>query len=353
MTAVNPVIAEGGSENPPPVSVVIVCYNAGEVLSACLQSVLCQDYAGEWEVLVVDNQSTDRTLAELERFSLTHPRLRFMINPQRGIAVSRNIGWRNARYDWVAFTDADCLAPSNWLTTLMTGMQRHGGHSSNLAAVGGSNIPPSGDSVFYRSLGLFLNSYLGSHSSVQGRCYQQDQEAPHLPTLNVLYRKSALQQVNGFDETFYNIGEDRDLSYRLQQAGFSLYYLAKATITHAMRSTMRAWLHNMFVYGKGRMWLMRRHPHDIDPVLLLPMGLVGSIPAACWFPLLPAVYGISMAGYSLWIAVRHRQPALTLPLCALFIGTHVCYGVGQWYGLVRNRPMNKQTDRWDQAMPVK
>ncbi|NLP10168.1 glycosyltransferase [bacterium] len=353
MTAGNPVIAEGFSENLPPVSVVIVCFNAGETLSTCLQSVLYQDYAGEWEVLVVDNQSTDGTLEELKRFSRTYSRLRFMINPQRGIAVSRNIGWRNARYDWVAFTDADCRAPSNWLTMLMTGMQRHAVHTPNLAAVGGSNVPPSGDSVFYRSMGLFLNSYLGSHSSVQGRCYQQDQEAPHLPTLNVLYRKAALQRVGGFDETFYNIGEDRDLSYRLQQAGFSLYYLANATITHVMRSTMCAWFHNMFVYGKGRMWLMRRHPHEIDRVLLLPMGLVGSIPAAWWFPLLPTVYGISMACYSLWIAVRHRQPVLTLPLCALFIGTHVCYGMGQWYGLVRNRPMNKQTGPCNQTRPVK
>ncbi|HPI72903.1 MAG TPA: glycosyltransferase [bacterium] len=353
MTVVNPVMFKGCTGDLPPVSVVIVCYNAGETLSGCLQSVLCQDYAGEWEVLVVDNQSTDRTLAELERFSLTHPRLRFMINPQRGIAVSRNIGWRNARYDWVAFTDADCQASSNWLTTLMSGMQSHAVHSPNLAAVGGSNIPPSGDSLFYRSLGLMLNSYLGSHSSVQGRCYQNDQETPHLPTLNVLYRKSALQRVDGFDETFYNIGEDRDLSYRLQQAGFSLYYLADATITHAMRSTMRAWFHNMFVYGKGRMWLMRRHPQEIDPVLLLPMGLVGSILAAWWFPLPSAAYGISMAIYSLWIALRNRQPALSLPLCALLIGTHVCYGMGQWYGLVRNRLMKKQSNRCNQAIPIK
>ena len=320
-----------------PVSVVVVCYNAVQTIHRCLVSLLAQDYAADYELLVVDNGSTDGTLGVIQRLAQEHPRLRYILNPIRGIAVSRNLGWQQARYALVAYTDADCQVPRSWLTLLVSGLQTWSVVRPNLAAVGGSNIPPEEDSRFYRALSLFLNSYLGSHGSVQGMRYPCDQEVPHLPTVNVLYKKSALQQVNGFDAGFYNIGEDRDLSYRLQHAGFIFYYLAKSTVTHRMRSNLRSWFQNMFVYGKGRMWLMRRHPQNLDWILLLPMMLVVAFLAIPFIRWPACLYLVSMLAYSLLVIGRIRQLGLVMPLFCLFVGTHLTYGLGQWYGLVKKR----------------
>jgi len=320
-----------------PVSVVVVCYNARRTISVCLASLLEQDYQGDWELLVVDNGSTDGTIEEIKRFGDKHDRLRLLINPQRGIAISRNIGWQQARYPLVGFTDADCRVPPHWLNTLVCGMRDYSVSFVNLAAVGGANAPPLDTSNFYSALALFLNSYLGSHGSIQGRRFSVDQPARHLPTVNVLYKKSALQHVGGFDVSFYNIGEDRDLSYRLQQAGFEFYSIAAATVTHAMRSNYRSWFCNMFLYGKGRMWLMRRHPREIESLLLLPMVLTAAFALAPLFWLPVAAYLLIMFGYSLILSAKQHQLRLCLHVSALFVGTHLCYGLGEWYGLIRQR----------------
>jgi succinoglycan biosynthesis protein ExoA len=320
-----------------PISVVVVCYNALETIAACLTSLTNQEYPDPWEVVVVDNNSTDGTLDWIRAFSQEHPRLRLLINPMRGIAVSRNIGWQQAQYDHIAYTDADCRVPSNWLSILADGIRTYSLKSVNLAAVGGSNVPPGNGSLFYIALALFLNSYLGSHGSVQGRCYDNDMAVPHLPTVNVLYKRSALQSVGGFDVGFYNIGEDRDLSFRLCRAGYTLYYLKDGMITHAMRTNFRSWFYNMFIYGKGRMWLMRRHPKEINPVLLLPMMLViVFIMIFVGWPIL-LTYLAMMLGYSIIISGRAHRPASSLHLWCLFVGTHLSYGWGEWYGLFRNR----------------
>lgn len=328
------------SQNEPEIAitVVVVCYNARNTIASCITSILRLDYAGAWEVLVVDNDSNDGTTEWLQQCAAGHSRMRCLVNPVRGIAVSRNLGWQQARYEHVAFTDADCTVPENWLSQLAAGMSKYGQALPNLAAVGGSNVPPVESSSFYKALRLFLNCYLGSHSSVQGRRFSGDKPVPHLPTVNVLYCRAALQHVQGFDVDFYNIGEDRDLSFRLQHAGYAMYYLASAPVTHAMRTGYRAWLSNSFLYGKGRMWLMRRHPGEWQVVFFAPMTLAALFIFFYWtWPLL-LLYALLISCYSAGLCSRHHQWSSWLRLSCLFAGSHLVYGLGEWYGLVKNKP---------------
>ncbi len=326
------------NDSRPAITVVVVCYNAVKTIAQCLTSILQMDYPGAWELLVVDNGSNDGTLAWLQQCADDHPAMRFIVNPVRGIAVSRNLGWQQALYEYVAYTDADCTVPENWLTELAHAMQVYSRSLPMLAAVGGSNVPPRNGSPFYQALDLFLNCYLGSHSSVQGRRFSGDQLVPHLPTVNVLYRKCALQSVNGFDVDFFNIGEDRDLAFRLHHAGYRMYYVASATVTHAMRTGFRAWLANTFLYGKGRMWLLRRHPREAGLVFFAPMALVLLFAFFLWtWPLLLAYFVIIII-YSFVLCVTSRQWSSWIRLAGLFAGSHAAYGLGEWYGVFKNRP---------------
>jgi GT2 family glycosyltransferase len=320
------------------VTVVVVCFNAVEHIRNCLTSLLQQTYDGEWELLVVDNGSTDGTRAALEQLARQHNRLRVIDNPVRGISVSRNIGWQQARFPYVAYTDADCVVPPQWLGTLVRGMLRYDGAGTKLAAVGGGNVPPADRSRFYQAHAIFLNSYLGSHGSVQGRRFSQDRSVPHLPTVNVLYKRTALQSIDGFDVSFYNIGEDRDLSYRLEASGYTMFFLADCVVTHYQRSGFRSWFRNMFVYGKGRSWLMRRHPRRLEAILLAPMFLIVLVLTGFWtWPLLLA-YVLFLFFYAGFLCFRSGQAGAIGRVCLLFLGTHVCYGLGQWYGVFHNRP---------------
>jgi succinoglycan biosynthesis protein ExoA len=324
------------------VSVVVVCYNERSNIDSCLTSLIRQKYSKKhYEVICIDNGSNDGTQDILQDFCRRQSHIKWIINPVRGIAGSRNLGLANSRYDHVAFIDADCIAPPDWLLELSTGFELYSKGKPVCAGVGGSNVPPL-TSRFYEGLGIFLKSYWGNHGSVQGKIYAKDRAVPHLPTVNVMYSKKILTSVGGFDLSFGNIGEDQDLSYRLAKNGYRLYYLSKPTVVHKLRPNFLSWLGNMFTYGKGRMWLMRKHPDKIRPILLLPLMLVLSltaVPAAFYssFFLLPLFYFIIIFTISIYECTKRNKLRLFFQVYRLYVGTHIAYGLGQWYGLVNNR----------------
>ncbi len=329
------------------VTVCVVVYNALEHMRECLESLLQQNYSQElYEILVIDNNSTDGTKELLEKYSKSYDNVRLKINPIIGIAGSRNLGLREAKYEYVAFTDSDCLAPRDWLSSLVHGFEVHQHKVKNLVAVGGSNVPPQTGSRFYTALSIFLDTFLGSHGSVQGKRFKEDRLVPHIPTANVMYHKKTVLQASGFDVTLGNIGEDQDLSYRLQHLGYNMVYLANCSVIHKLRPTFKSWLKNMHLYGKGRMWLIRKHPENIELVLLAPMILVLSlvlVPLSFSYPLflLPVLYFPLLLAISVIECLRAGKPAYTIYLFGLYIGTHIAYGIGEIAGLLKNREFHK------------
>ncbi len=329
------------------VSVIVVCYNERDNIDQCINSLIRQDYPPSlYEVILVDNGSDDGTQKIIQDYVHQHQRMRLIVNPNRGIAGSRNLGLMAAAHDFVAFMDADCIALANWLNTLTTGFKYHHDRDQAIVAVGGSNVPPLRSSRFHDVLNIFLNTYLGSHGSVQGIRFRDDQPVPHLPTVNVLYHRPTVLQAGGFDVTFGNIGEDQDLSFRLREKGCRFYYLTKATVTHKLRPDLNSWMKNMFTYGKGRMWLMRKWPQKISPVLLLPMALVAMLPLTLLFWLsayflLPLSYFLVILLVSIFACRKAAKLEYFIDLFRLYVGTHLAYGAGEWFGLFNNREITR------------
>lgn len=107
---------------PPSVSVVIPAHNAARHLSACLDSVFAQDMAGDMEVIVVDDGSTDDTRLR----ALAHPGVLCPSQSNQGPAAARNAGLDRARGEFVAFLDADDLWPAGKLRHQLDLLARHG-----------------------------------------------------------------------------------------------------------------------------------------------------------------------------------------------------------------------------------
>ena len=294
---------------------------------------MAQNYHAEhYEIVFIDNDSTDGTKELLLYYADHYPRVRTIINPVRGIAGSRNLGLVHAKYNFVAYTDSDCVVPKDWLTKLVSGFEKYFKEEPNLVAVGGSNIPPQGSGLLYNTLHIFLNTFLGSHGSVQGKRFSRDRFVNHLPTVNVMYQKQKVLNVGGFDVTFGNIGEDQDLSYRLEKQGYTFVYLADTAVVHKLRPTLKAWFRNMRLYGKGRMWLMRKHPDKIDVVLFAPMLLVASMPLALlssvhFIFLVPLLYFPFMFITSAVECQKSQKLRYTVPLFVLYFTSHIAYGL--------------------------
>jgi len=322
----------------PLATVVVVCLNEFGKIGHCLQSLLELDYEkGGYEILVVDNDSTDGTKEFLMDFEkrVALPRFRYIVNPAKGIAGSRNIGLREASHDLVAFTDADCVVPKGWLSCLVASFMEIRKRDEHLIAVGGANFPPKDTSAFYDALSITLKTYMGNRGSTQGRVFDKITKVPHMPTVNILYDRNKVLAAGGFDETFATVCEDPELHHRLGQKGYSIYFVPGGHVWHHMRDTLVSYGKNIFNYGLGRVRIIRKHPEHYSNVYLLPplvfLALVfgNIIGMAHPYFLLVNLYFIILLAYSFVVALVNNRPELTFAIFLIYTTTHLAYAAGE------------------------
>lgn len=294
------------------VSVIVPARNEQARLEACLESLLHQDYRGGYEVIVVDDHSTDGTAAVAARFGITVLRL---ADGNAGGAAGRNAGVEHARGEVVAFTDADCRPAQNWLQHLMAPFQ------DPVVGVCGGEIVGLGNSMVARyveAAGIFrLDSRMRA------------KPWPILVTANVAYRKTVFEALGPFDASLRGAA-DMEMSWRVAQDGrFRVVGCPTAVVYHLHPSTVGEAYQQWCGYGAGRARLVARVQ---DRGVLLREGLRQSCLAlascvlallrAAWrflrrsqnggeqlvFPFLDAVRAVAFAaGY--WQGARGRMPS--------------------------------------------
>lgn len=306
------------------ISVVVIARNEEENILQCLKSLAAQDFPRElFEVLLVDNGSTDSTSKIANDFVKSFQNLRVVENPLPGIARTRNVGIRATKFNTVAFMDADCEATVSWLSVLAKAFDEEIEKDSNVAAIGGPNVMPEDTTLFRRVVAVVVTNYWGNHGSVQGKTYDRRSEVDHLPTLNVMYDKNRIVEVGMFDEKQGNISEDVDMSHRLRGKGYKLLYEPKAIIFHRWRENLLGWIRNMEVYGKGRSWLMKKDPCHIKPKFAAPILLL----IACL--LMVASLFCFQTTVSWWICCLLAFPFLTYCTLTLLMSFYACFSNGK------------------------
>lgn len=327
----------------PAVCVIVVCHNEEKRIGACLDSLLAQDFEEQWQAIIVDNLSTDRTAELIEACVAANPVVTLLRNDTKTLSVGRNLGWRNASSPLVAYTDADCIMPPHWLRTLVRAYRARKAEDVSLAGVGGGNYQPD-DTRFYRALNVFLSSPFGNRGSAQTERFREGRYVDSLAALNVLYEKDALESVGGYDCVhFPRAGEDEDLNCRLAEKGRRIYFVPGCEVLHFWRDTFAGWLRNMSLYGFWRAKLRRRHPSRARTADLLCLAVPGALALALfawlWAPLaLPLAAYILITGLaSLTGSLRAGRPFLTPRVFALFTGTHLWYGMGFIRGVLREK----------------
>ncbi|MEA2483543.1 MAG: hypothetical protein QOC55_1490 [Thermoleophilaceae bacterium] len=197
------------------VSIVVPTHNRAGRLRALLASLSQQD-GPPFEVIVVDNASSDATLeavADADEAGL-HVRAMHLPRPL-GPAVARNRGWRSARGALVVFTDDDVVARPGWLAALAAA------HARDREAVVQGRTEP--DPRELPRLSAFARSQSASGPG------------PWFQTCNIAYPKALLERLAGFDESFWEAaGEDTDLGWRAIEAGARVIYEPSAVNWHAV-----------------------------------------------------------------------------------------------------------------------
>jgi glycosyltransferase involved in cell wall biosynthesis len=206
----------------PFVSVVIPVWNSPALLAKCLTAVGAQNYPRErFEVLVVDNGSTDETTAVARSF----PFVTLLSEPIASSYRARNRGVRSARGEYVAFTDADCIPDCEWLSEAVQMACRH---------------PEAG--VLAGRIDLFRADSSGSAACEKYEYAFEFDQAKNVRhgvcvTANWMSRRSILLQLDGFDESVKS-GGDWHLCGRIQAVGHPIMYVPEMRVAHPVRASL-------------------------------------------------------------------------------------------------------------------
>jgi glycosyltransferase involved in cell wall biosynthesis/uncharacterized membrane protein YphA (DoxX/SURF4 family) len=246
-----PFVTLNGSCPPPPmeapmVSVVICAYNAERTMRDCLASLRQLDYSN-YEVIVVDDGSQDRTAEIVAEF----PDFRLIRQPNKGLAVARNVGMQAARGEVVAYTDSDCVVDPHWLALMIRAM-----NAGDFDGCGGPNYAPHEETM--------LAACVAAAPGAPSHVLTGDDHAEHLAGCNMIFRKSALLKIGGFDPQFRAAGDDVDICWRLIDAGCLLGFCPSAFVWHFRRNTVGAYYGQQRGYGRAEAMLYLKYPERFN-----------------------------------------------------------------------------------------
>jgi glycosyltransferase involved in cell wall biosynthesis len=268
-------------------SVVVPTFNRPELLDRCLAGLVAQTYdPTAYEIVIADDAASESTRRQVEewrsRCRQTGPAVHYLpVRGTRGPAAARNAGWRFAQGRVIAFTDDDCIPEPEWLAA--------GARAIGHRAAGASGrivMPLPEDPTDYElnAAGLATAEFV---------------------TANCFYRRSALEDVGGFDERFAMAWrEDSDLWLTLMERGETLVSAEDAVVVHPLRpapwgvslSQQRKSEYNALLYKKHprlyRQFVQPGPPRDY-------YAIVGSI-AGCLLGFGLRRPGVAVASFLVW-----------------------------------------------------
>jgi glycosyltransferase involved in cell wall biosynthesis len=233
----------------PVISVIVPVWNDEKRIAQCIDALQRQSLSPDlYEVIVVDNGSTDSTASVIARY----PDVVLVHEPQPGSYAARNRGLARARGVYVAFTDSDCIPQSDWLER---GLNTVAGRT-DIGIV-------AGRVAFCEPSGTYDRACLNydRHISLRQEDYTRVGRAI---TANWFSRKSVLLENGGFD-TKMKSGADHELSGRVSKSGLQTIYLSTATVMHPPRTQVaeitaraRRLVGGRWTATTGRFRLLRR-----------------------------------------------------------------------------------------------
>lgn len=258
------------------------------------------------EVIVVDSGSVDATPELAQAAGCC------VISASPGnVSASRNLGAAAAVGDVLAFVDADCELPDNWL--LLCGEQLN---DPQTVAVGMQMAEPRSNAPWVERIWHEL-----AHRS-HPRLGAED--AVWLATFNLAVTTNAFLKAGGFDESLTTC-EDVDLGYRLTQHGRLRFLRNQGVIHHGESRTLTEFFRRESWRARGNWQLLKQHRTSLREIVssLLPWGVIGSLLVGAvgmvWSGLAPVIGALPL----LFLVVRRRPPLAQWPL-ALVLQTVYC-----------------------------
>ena len=236
------------SESCPSVSVVVVNFNGKELLKQCLLTLSKTDYSN-YEVVVVDNASTDGSLAEIKRSFGSDPRIKVVENSRNvGHSEGCNIGAKMADGRYLVFLDSDTeINAANWLKELVNVMENDGSVGLAQAKLVLAEDKSCLDYVCVAvdALGTWAATYGTKEKSLK-----ENFEVFAASAGCCIIRRDVFNQAGGFDADYFIYDDDTDLSLRVRLLGYRILFVPSAVVIH--RSGVLRGVSGMMLYHSSK-----------------------------------------------------------------------------------------------------
>ena len=318
------------------ISICIVTGRRRHLLERCLQSLVAQEDAPPYEVLVCADG--DPEVEQVVHAVVPHARVALV--PGARVGAARNVLIRRATGDVLLFLDDDIVAHPRLLRRLAALAAEH----PDVAVFGGPNLTPPGSSLFQVVQGAVLASIVGA-GPVRRRYGNHPAGPAHekfFTLCNLAVRREAMVEF----PLELTGGEENAVLIELERRGESMLYDPRLAVFHERRARFRPFARQMYKYGFGRGEVIARDPAGASVASFAPVGLVGYLAllpvlAIALSPLFlapAALYGLAIGATGAKIAWPLRRQRAALLGAALIPVVHACYAAGVLAGLVRRAP---------------
>lgn len=239
------VAGDGSGAVDPLISVIVPVYNDAAGLRETVSTLLQQDYPPDrYEIIVVDNGSTDSTPGVMEEFAKRYPgRVRAEREPRRGSYAARNRGISCSRGEILCFIDADMSVPPDYLRRVRAELDR--GVDYLGCRVEQYSVRPTRASEYDEVYGFPIHKYL--------------RDRHFCPTCCLSIRRRVIEEVGGFDDRLES-GGDVEFGQRIHAAGFTQGYADDIVLRHPARDTFRALWSKSKRVARGNAQLYHYYP---------------------------------------------------------------------------------------------
>jgi N-acetylglucosaminyl-diphospho-decaprenol L-rhamnosyltransferase len=276
--------------------IVILNWNTRDLLRRCLQTVFASTGAFTYQVVVVDNASTDGTP---ERVATEFPQVKLIVNPSNnGYSYGNNVGLRALGYHdsgraepdaprYALLLNPDTEVPPDALFRMvefMDSQPRIGAAGPRLVLPDGSLDKacrrgfPTPMVSLYHFLGLgklFPNSPRFARYNMTFLDPDQEAEVDAVVGAFMIVRREALESAGLLDEAFFMYGEDIDWAYRIQKSGWKIVYHPQVTVKHVKRAASRQSQRAQFEFWRAMLIFYRKHYRATTPLLLHSLIMTG------------------------------------------------------------------------------
>jgi cellulose synthase/poly-beta-1,6-N-acetylglucosamine synthase-like glycosyltransferase len=225
-------------ESSPRVSILVATYNSELTINECLKALFELNYPKDFlEIIIVDGCSKDATVEIAQKYPVK------VVSEPLSAPAAYNQAMKIVSNDVLGFVDSDAKVEKEWLNKLVAHLS-----DPQVAGVSGGIETWNTENVWARSIGYDLKS----------RYARLKKYVVRVATMNLLLKKSVLEEVGGFDENLSS-QYDTDLGFRITQKGYRILFEPKAKCYHFNRSTVRGYFRQQMQYGKNTAKLYLKH----------------------------------------------------------------------------------------------